>query len=66
MLQHLWVVQGGIDKKGMFDGILYHFSHGLVEHNISHLYAKIFRVDLLKTMLVISMLMKMSLQAGEN
>jgi hypothetical protein len=43
MLQHLWVVQGGRDKAGVFDGVLYHFLRGLVEDSVSHLYANVFR-----------------------
>jgi hypothetical protein len=43
MLQYLRVVQGGRDKAGMFDGVLYHFLHGFVEDNVSHLYANTFR-----------------------
>jgi hypothetical protein len=39
MCLHLQVVQGGRDKAGMFDGVLYHFSCGLVEDNVTHLYA---------------------------
>jgi hypothetical protein len=54
MLPHLRVVQGGRDKVGVFDGVLYHFPHGLVEDNVSHLYANIFRQT------------KMFLQAREN
>jgi hypothetical protein len=42
MLQHMRVVQGGRDKAGMFDGVLYHFPCGLVEDNVSHLYTNVF------------------------
>jgi hypothetical protein len=43
MLQYLWVVHGGRDKAGVFDGVLYHFPCSLVEDNVSHLYANVFR-----------------------
>jgi hypothetical protein len=43
MLQHLRVVQGDRDNTGVFDGVLYHISHHLVEGNVSHLYANAFR-----------------------
>jgi hypothetical protein len=43
MLQHLRVVQRGRDNAGVFNGILYHFLHGLVEDNVCHLYANVFR-----------------------
>jgi hypothetical protein len=42
MLQHLWVVRGSRDKADVFDGILYHFSHSLVEDNVSYLYTNVF------------------------
>jgi hypothetical protein len=54
MLQHLRVVQGGRDKTGVFDNVLYHFLCGLVEDNVSHLYANVFHQ------------MKMFLHAREN
>jgi hypothetical protein len=43
LLQHLRVVQCGRYKAGVFDGILYHFSCGLVEDNVNHFYANAFR-----------------------
>jgi hypothetical protein len=43
MVQHLRVVQGGKDKVGVFDAVLYHFLRCLVEGNVSHLYANTFR-----------------------
>jgi hypothetical protein len=42
MLQHLRLVQGGRDKVGVFDDILYHFPSSLVKDNVSHLYANVF------------------------
>jgi hypothetical protein len=48
------VVQGSRDKVAMFDGILYHFTCGLVKDNISHFYANVFHQT------------KMFLRAREN
>jgi hypothetical protein len=42
MIQHMRVVEGIRDKVGVFDDVLYHFLCGLVEDNVSHLYAIVF------------------------
>jgi hypothetical protein len=41
LLWHLQVVQGSM--VGMFDSILYHFMCSLVEDNVSHVFANVFR-----------------------
>jgi hypothetical protein len=42
MFQHLRVVRGSRDKAAVFDGVLYHFSRGLIKDIVSHLYANTF------------------------
>jgi hypothetical protein len=54
MVQHLQVVYGSRHKADVFDGVLYHFSCRLVEHNVSHLQANAFHET------------KMFLRAREN
>jgi hypothetical protein len=42
LLHHLRVVQGDRYKVGMSNGVLYHFTHILVEDNVSHFFANAF------------------------